>query len=134
MVRPPLGFIFLRDAADEIGRKIYGPAWQALADHSAETISGATDPMIGQVVTLLAEQCAQGDIAAAYRSILLGADTLDPAVWRMANWRAYSLTERSLWSCRWSITSRDQTRMVSPQDAIEKFLSIRRGSESLSPR
>jgi hypothetical protein len=89
VLKPPIGFILLRDAADELGHKIYGAAWRPLADHNAETIARGTDSMIERVVTLLGEQCEQGAIAAAYRSRTLGADPLDPAVWHMPNWRHY---------------------------------------------
>jgi hypothetical protein len=75
-MEPPVGFVRLRDAVDEIGRKIYGPSWQPLAGQ------------FEHVVTLLAEECEAGRVAAAYRH-LAGVEPLNPAEWHKPHWRTY---------------------------------------------
>jgi hypothetical protein len=129
------GLIPLCEAADELGRRIYGPGWRPLKQVGCERISGeeiveaafrlyairrrADDPSsidlarellaarerlasnhrfmiicnradqaIEHVISLLAERCAAGDIAAWHRSIV-GVDTLDCNKWCSSNWRSY---------------------------------------------
>jgi hypothetical protein len=67
----------LRDAVTFIGLKVYGAEW--------------VDSKIEHVITLIAEKCEAGEIAAAYRA-LTGVETLDPAEWRSIGWRNYFAT------------------------------------------
>jgi hypothetical protein len=71
-MEPPIGFATLPEAVDKV-RKVLGS--------SKVKRELAVKPAI-------AEACADGRIAAAYRS-LAGADELDPRVWRMPHWRSY---------------------------------------------
>jgi hypothetical protein len=45
-------------------------------------------PEVDRVIKMLAEQFESGEIATAYRT-LVGADALDPEVWRRPCWRSY---------------------------------------------
>jgi hypothetical protein len=38
-MEPPIGFVRLRDNADEVGRKVYGHAWRPLSENSSEVIA-----------------------------------------------------------------------------------------------
>jgi hypothetical protein len=100
----PIGYIPLRDAADAVGRKIYGTEWRTLdeaerTEPKVRTIDGKKfaiasyvasklDDRIERVIRLLAEKCEAGEIAAAYRSIT-GADPLNRDVWLAPHWRNY---------------------------------------------
>lgn len=114
---PPIGFVPLRDAADVVGRKIYGSSWRPIStaddydvhvraynvfrafrpisDYDAhvrarDTVRAAPnlDADRNHVITLVAEQCEAGEIATAYRS-LAGATDLDRDVWRLPCWQNY---------------------------------------------
>jgi hypothetical protein len=78
---PPIGFIPLRDAADMVGSKIVGPSWRPIREidaasygldkeypdaDGADVIAAGLDPRIERVITMIAEQCEAGEIAAAY--------------------------------------------------------------------
>jgi hypothetical protein len=103
----PIGFIPLREAADMVGRKVYGLGWRPL-DQLDSVIGRKTikkiqaakwraleaiwcDPHIDRVITMIAEHCEAGEIAAAYQSVT-GADDLDRGVWRSPAWRTYFTT------------------------------------------
>jgi hypothetical protein len=100
-MEPPIGFIRLRDAADIVGEKLYGSKWQPLAEMAMvamcemdisliapDVILCGLNPHVERVITMIAEQCEVGKIAATYRSIT-GADDLDQSVWRARYWRLY---------------------------------------------
>lgn len=65
---PPVGFLRLRDAVERL---------------KSGVLSDGSD-----VELAIAEGCESGRIIAGYKS-LLGADTLDPAIWRRPNWRTF---------------------------------------------
>ena len=84
---PPIGWIPLRDAFDMVGRKLYEPTWWSL-----NVIFRKNHPDVERVFRLIAEACEGGEIAAAYRSYLGGADDLDRGRWRLPHWRNYFAT------------------------------------------
>jgi hypothetical protein len=102
VVEPPIGFVPLREAADEVGRKVCGSRWRSLSEidgdfahittYREEIIAGKLDPEIDRIIRMIAEQCAAGEIAATYRSVTGGADNLDRSVWQLPCWRNYFAT------------------------------------------
>jgi hypothetical protein len=101
-MEPPTGFVALRDAADVVGRKVSGPSWRPIGntvdydahvrDRDAFRAAYNLDADGNRVITLIAEQCEAGGIAAAYRSVTGGADSLDRSVWQLPCWRNYFAT------------------------------------------
>jgi len=87
----PIGFIPLRDAVDMVGRKLFGTAWRSLGEVTGEDVELKRNLEVERVITIIAERCESGEIAAAYRSIT-GADSLDRAVWQKPHWRNYFVT------------------------------------------
>ena len=88
-----------------LGRKISRSNWHTLTeseaallvpliivDPAAAELVAHEDPDIDGVLTMLAERCEAGEIAAAYRSDTGGADDLDASVWRLPDWRNYFIT------------------------------------------
>jgi hypothetical protein len=83
---PPIGFVTLYAAVDAVGRTMFGARWQYAVPLSRE-VDNELDAH-ERVITLVAEGCEAGAIAAAYQSIA-GADDLDRAVWRLPHWRGF---------------------------------------------
>jgi hypothetical protein len=88
----PVGFVGLRDAADMVGRKVSGASWRPIAEVDPNDIACKLNAVIEQVITLIAERCERGEIAAAYRSVAGGADSLDRTAWQAPHWRNYFAT------------------------------------------
>jgi hypothetical protein len=84
VMEPPIGFVRLRDAIYAVGDKIFGSEW-CLGQSAAERLF---DPKPEHVISMIAEWCEAGEIAAVYRSIT-GVDHLDRSVWRRPHWRHY---------------------------------------------
>jgi hypothetical protein len=102
----PIGYIRLRDAADIVGRKLYGPAWRALDELKMDgpiqkkmddgtddgtwriiavsIIGGGLDAKVERVIRLIAEKCEAGKI-----ETLAGVDPLSHKEWRAPHWRNY---------------------------------------------
>ena len=94
---PPIGFVRLHDAVDIVGRKPFG-WWRSINElcaspfgegSGADVIALGLYPDVDYVVTMIAEACEAGEIAAAYRSVTGGADNLDRNVWQGPHWRNY---------------------------------------------
>lgn len=89
----PIGFVSLQQAVDIVGRRVIGASWRPIADpeeYAAHVLPWRflRDSAVESVITVIAERCEAGEIAAAYRSIT-GADDLDRAEWRKPGWRNY---------------------------------------------
>lgn len=82
----PIGFITLYEAVDAVGSAEFGLKWEHVVQLD-KPISGA----YGKAITMIAEGCEDGRIAASYRSIM-GVDELDRAVWRAGRWWTYFIT------------------------------------------
>jgi hypothetical protein len=93
---PPIGFVPLRDAADAVGRKVYGSKWRPIGKIDAIIIMGAENPKIENVLKRFATWCEAGELLAAYRS-LTGTEDLDPGVWQVLSWRNYFTTGTIDW-------------------------------------
>jgi hypothetical protein len=82
---PPIGFVTLQAAVDDVGRKLVGSIWRPIAERQDLTW---IEPDIDPIIKAIAEACERGELAAAYRSVT-GADVLDCSLWRMPHWRSY---------------------------------------------
>jgi hypothetical protein len=104
-MKPPIGFLHLQDAAAMLGQKTSKSNWHTLAecevallirlmivDPAAAELVAHEDPDIDGVLTMLAECCESGEIAAAYRSDSGGTDDLDCSFWRLPHWRNYFIS------------------------------------------
>jgi hypothetical protein len=87
MLPPPIGFITLYDAVNTVGGVLFGASWQYAIPlhHEADN---DRDPH-ERVITMIAEGCQAGKLAAAYEDLFKGADDLDRGVWQMPHWRNY---------------------------------------------
>jgi hypothetical protein len=105
VMKAPIGFLHLQDAAAMLGRKISGSNWHTIAECEAASLVSFIivnpaaaelvvheDPDIDRVITMLAEHCEAGEIATAYRSDTGGVDDLDRSYWRLPHWRNYFIT------------------------------------------
>jgi hypothetical protein len=63
-----------------------------IVDREVAELVAHEDPDIDRVVTMLAERCEAGEIAAAYRSDTGGVDDLDRSFWHLPYWRNYFIT------------------------------------------
>jgi hypothetical protein len=75
-----------------VGRKLYGSSWRPLSKINADNIATKLNPKVDRVITMIAEQCEAGEIAAAYRSVTGGVDGLARDVWQVPHWRNYFAT------------------------------------------
>jgi hypothetical protein len=100
--KPPLGFIPLLDAVCALGHRLYGPDWRPIGEVSTEPLfnpksgrpneantSCLFEPEPERVITMIAEWCADGEIAAGCRSITGNVESLDRGVWRRPHWQYY---------------------------------------------
>jgi hypothetical protein len=92
---PPIGYVRLRDAADTLGQKLKGSRWRPI-----ERIEGPynvlspreLNPDLDEIVTVIAEQCIAGEIAAIYRTVTGGIESLAPDIWHQPHRRNYFVT------------------------------------------
>jgi hypothetical protein len=125
----PIGFVTLFEAVDAVGRILIGEAWQyaiCLDDPDAEKENAPHE----RVITVIAEGCEGGRIAAAYRTIT-GVHKLDLAVWRSPSWRRYfergeidldlPLLDEN-WRPHKSFTARCPCEIFVRRDSLECFI------------
>jgi hypothetical protein len=87
----PLGFVALREAADMVGQKVNGADWRGLDE--VEKADVWLDPQIGAVITMLAEACERGEIAATYEAPG-PPEPLPRREWQSPYWRSFFTTGR----------------------------------------
>jgi hypothetical protein len=97
MTEPPIGYTRLLDAVDAVGRRMKGSRWRP-----AERIVGPYSPLssgetmrdadFDEVITTIANRCAAGGIATAYRTFSGKLEKLDPGEWLQPHWRNYFAT------------------------------------------
>lgn len=75
----PIGFVTLYEAVDTVGRAVLGTNWHHPPRRDVHQ----------RVITMIAEGCEAGEIAAGYRAWSCGVDDLDRSAWRMPHWRNY---------------------------------------------
>lgn len=94
-MEPPIGFIILEKAVNLVGHHMIGSAWRPLccAEWRRYLIfnpdADADRDVHQRVMTVIAEGCEAGEIAAGYRNSNGAADDLDRSAWRMPHWRNY---------------------------------------------
>jgi hypothetical protein len=88
-MKTPIGFITLCEAVDAVGRAVLGTSWQFAIPFNLEANH---DDAYERVITMIAEGCEAGQIAAGYRAWNGAADDLDRSAWRMPHWRNYFAT------------------------------------------
>jgi hypothetical protein len=88
---PPIGFVTLYNAVEAVGRALFGSSWQHASPLNREADKDCDDAY-ERVITMIAEGCEAGHIAAGYRTVTGGVDNLDLAVWLSPAWRNYFVT------------------------------------------
>jgi hypothetical protein len=99
-MKPPIGFIPLREAADLVGLCVEGSDWRRLDEVDADNVAYDdsnvmgyyVDPRVDGVIEKLAKACERGEIVAAYRSVTGAGDDLPRAKWHSPAWRTYFAT------------------------------------------
>jgi hypothetical protein len=93
MLPPPIGYVYLYQAVDAIGRVLRGYDWVSIrcqCELKNEVNSGS--PVVDSVIRIVAEACEAGNLAAAFQHLFKGADDLDHAVWRKPHWGNFFAT------------------------------------------
>jgi hypothetical protein len=90
MLPPPIGYAYLYQAVDAIGRALRGPDWVSVRcqdELGHEVYTGSA--LVDSVIRTVAEACEAGKLAAAFQHVFKGADDLDRDVWRKPHWRNF---------------------------------------------